>query len=682
MSDTVVLNESQQRRLLANARYADKLLSDVEDILRASESRSPFPKYRPDISLHQARLIRSHFARFRDHLSRVLSAVGIEHDGPQFGSLHSILVTLLFVRIAVQEMAPEHLRGYGLLSPNAEAELRGLCSELQGLIDGLERNLALGAGADLQARIDRLERTSRETELIRLLDRIVNENELAEFRATLLNIVEKLESRLFEIAVFGRVSSGKSSLLNHILRTDVLPVGVNPITAVPTRLVYSREAQLSITFADRREKHYTISELANYASEEQNPGNEKGVTRLVVQLPSARLQNGLVLVDTPGLGALATSGAAETMSYLPQCDLGIVLISAVNPINDEDLNTISALSQAGSPVMALLSKADLLSPPDRLKAVDYTKKQVRANLGLEIEVHPVSTVGQTEELLERWFSNQLEPLFGKHQELAQQSVRRKTGALREAVISALRARLGPGLAPSGAAAEDLPEIERQLRGAAGEIEEARRFCLDATDEVRSLGAIALQRSVQAVIDSWNGRGAGAISETPVARTVEKLASEAASQIAGRLRTLAQHLRTALANAAEALDGRDFTVHEDSLGDCIREMPRFEIALPDARILPPWFRWLGPVVRPWVAGRLKIIAGSGLEAGFVNYGRTLEAWVRKVLTQLQREFDERADAYRAQLSRLMSHKAPSPADRARLERDLAELEGMLAEDLKT
>jgi hypothetical protein len=36
------------------------------------------------------------------------------------------------------------------------------------------------------------------------------------------------------------------------------------------------------------------------------------------------------------------------LSYLPQCDLGILLISAVNPVDEEDLNTIHALSQAAS----------------------------------------------------------------------------------------------------------------------------------------------------------------------------------------------------------------------------------------------------------------------------------------------------------------------------------------------
>ena len=681
MSETGDLNESHRRRLLANAQYADKLLSDLEEILNASESKSPFPKYRPDVSLHQTRLIRGHISRFRDHLSRVLSAIGLEHDGARFGSLHSIRVTLTFVRIAVQEMAPEHLRGYGELSDGAASELRGMCTELEGLIDSLERNLALGAAVDLQARLDRLLRTTREADLLRLLDRIIGEDELAEFRSALLNVVEKIESPHFEIAVFGRVSSGKSSLLNHVLATDVLPVGVNPITAVPTRLIFGRDARLAVTFADRQLRHCPIDDLVEYASEERNPGNDLGVSRLIVELPSARLQDGLVLVDTPGLGALATAGAAETLSYLPQCDLGILLISAVNPINEEDLNTIYALSQAGIPVMGLLSKADLLSPADREKALAYTKKEVLANLGLRIEVYPVSTVAQDEGLLEDWFHHHMAPLFGRHRELAQQSIRRKAGALREAVMAALRSKLGVAGTTAPVTTTPLEEIERRLRTAAGEIEEARQFCLAATDDVRSLSEIALQRSVQAIVGSWDGHSKVPPSDAGmILHASETLAAEAASQISGRLTALAQHLQSALALASGALQDQS-SIQGDQLDSCVREMPRFEAALPEIRIAPPWFYSFFGLTRPWVTRTLRHSVLLGLQTGFTNYGRALEVWVRRVLSDLHGRFDALADTHRAQLARLMNRKGISAVERVHMESHLAELEALAPEPLK-
>jgi GTP-binding protein EngB required for normal cell division len=669
-------NESHRRRLLANAQYADKLVSEIEEILSASESKSPFPKYRPDVSLHQARLIRGQLARFRDHLARVISAVGIRYGGAQFGALHSIRVTLKFMRIAVQEMAPEHLRGYGDLSGDATSELRGLCTELEGLIDGLERNLALGAAVDLQARLERLQQTTREAELLRLLDRIITEDELAEFRAPLLSLVERLESPRFEIAVFGCVSTGKSSLLNHLLETDVLPVGVNPITAVPTRLVYGEQAKLTVTLANREVRHRPIAELIDYASEEKNPGNELGVTRLVVALPSPRLRNGLVLVDTPGLGALATAGAAETRSYLPQCDLGILLLSAVNPINEEDLSTIEALSMAGIPVMGLLSKADLLSSQDRARALDYTKREVFNNLRLPFDVHPVSTVGDDEQLLRDWFGGQLAPKFDRHQELAIESTRRKAGALQEAVTAALRLKLGdPAAGP--VAATPLDDVERRLRIAAGEIEQVRRFSVDATDQVRLLGRAALDRCVDAVVATWDRPAEGALRTSEVlGRVAARVATEATSPISGRLTSLADHLNAALSAAAEALRDSSFSL-DATLEECVREMPRFEVGLPEVRIARPWFQAVRPAARFWVARKLRGDVFRALDAGFVNYGRALEAWLRRALGALQERFDEKADAYRAQLARLTERRALSPAQRTQIEGHLAELEEMAA-----
>ena len=57
------------------------------------------------------------------------------------------------------------------------------------------------------------------------------------------------------------------------------------------------------------------------------------MTRIVVELPSRGCRDGVVLVDTPGLGSLATSGAAETLAYLPRCDLGVVLIDGGVDVN-------------------------------------------------------------------------------------------------------------------------------------------------------------------------------------------------------------------------------------------------------------------------------------------------------------------------------------------------------------
>ena len=71
-----------------------------------------------------------------------------------------------------------------------------------------------------------------------------------------------------------------------------------------------------------REKHSKSRQLGEFATEQHNPNNIKHVTRVTITIPVSRLSEGVSFVDTPGLGSLATGGAAETLAYLPRCDLG------------------------------------------------------------------------------------------------------------------------------------------------------------------------------------------------------------------------------------------------------------------------------------------------------------------------------------------------------------------------
>ena len=683
VSEQDLLNEAQRRRFLAVAKHADELLCNVEAILTASETKAAFPKYRPDVSPHQARLMRSHIARFRSHLLRAIAALGVRYEGPETSATHAIRVALAFVRVAIQEMAPERLHGYGRLPERAAAEIRGLCMELDGLLKSIEQNLVLGDAADLQARLDRLQRTVKEAEILRLLDQVINQHDLAEFRSSLIHLLEKVESRQFEIAVFGRVSSGKSSLLNHILGMNVLPVGVNPITAVPTRLIYDAQEHLIVSFADRQVRRCPLSDLPLYASEERNPGNQLGVTRLEVRLPSPRLRDGLVLVDTPGLGALAAAGATETLAYLPKCDLGILLISAVNPINDEDLDTIYSLAQAGIPAMVLLSKADLLGAEDLSKALAYTAQKISTHLNLKVAVYPVSTVAAHEHLLEEWFQNQLAPLYERYRELVEESVRRKAGALRDAVLGALRSKLG---GRPGAASDEslhLDAVERTLREAAASIEETRQYCLSATDRIRSQGPEAIRKAAASIAQTWaTGGFREPVGEAAVSRVIQEVAAEASSPISGRLRSLAEKLESAVKLAAETLG---WEVSEDALIGCLREMPRFEVALPRIALRPPWFLSFNKFAQPWIERTIRKSAAAEIDASFVQYGRALQDWAQRILAALQSEFETRVDASRAQLARLTASTALSPEERARIESDIArlqELGGPTAPDAAT
>jgi len=204
------LNPSQRLHLLASCQYADKLLSEIEATLAALQSKSPFPKYKPDISPAQAKVVQDYIARMRAQLVRILDSQGIPIPSPHIGSVRSIRVTLGFADLAFDECRPTRMAGYGELADTATIEIAGLVDEIQGIISRLDSYLAQGQSADLGKRLRLLEEAGADVTLVKALERAVNQQGLVEFRPALATIIDRLETNTFEIAVFGRVSSGKS----------------------------------------------------------------------------------------------------------------------------------------------------------------------------------------------------------------------------------------------------------------------------------------------------------------------------------------------------------------------------------------------------------------------------------------------------------------------------------------
>jgi GTP-binding protein EngB required for normal cell division len=375
------LNSFQKRHLQSICEYVDGLLTDMESILAAAASQSAFQKYKNDVSPAQRKVVADYLSRIRAQMIRVLESQDLVPDVNRFGAAHALRVTLIAAQVALEDLAPKAMRGYGQVLEGTIQDLNGIVNELQGLAQKLSKYLSQGLGQDLQGRLARLEQTCDGIGLLKLLERIITDQGLVEFRPGLSVVVDHLERNDFEIALFGRVSSGKSSLLNHILQSDVLPVGVTPITAVPTRIKYGTKPRLTVWFANKEAEQHNIERLPEYVSELENSGNTKHVTRIVLEYPSPRLSSGVIFVDTPGLGSLATSGAAETLAYLPRCDLGVVLIDAGSTLTQEDLSTIGTLYQAAIPAMLLLSKADLLDPGEQVQSLKYISDPARFGYG-------------------------------------------------------------------------------------------------------------------------------------------------------------------------------------------------------------------------------------------------------------------------------------------------------------
>jgi GTP-binding protein EngB required for normal cell division len=681
-TNTASLNEFQARRLRVTCQYIDKLLGDIEQILHASASKAAFLRLSQDVAPTQRRTIEDYISRIRAQLLRVLDGQGIPREKPSIPASRAVHVALGAIDIAVEELKPQYMRGYGDLPEAAATELNGIAGELRSMVSNLDRYLVEGAGQDLKLRLQRLEQNSNDLEILSKIEKIVDDRGLVEFRATIESILDRAEDKTFEIAVFGRVSSGKSSLLNAILETDVLPVGVTPITAVPTRIEYGEKSFMRVSFAEAPTKTMEVTRLAEFATEQQNPENAKRVTRITVVLPAARLREGVTLVDTPGLGSLATSGAKEALAYLPKCDLGVVLIDGGSTLSREDLQILSTLQRAAVPANVLLSKTDLLSAEDREKMSEYVREHIASGCNFEVRVHPVSALPSHEELLNRWFEGEILPLYGHSQELRASSVQRKIGALRESMVSALRVQLEHKGTSAGGTHDEIRAAETRLRQATGLIEETGT----AWERVLERNGFGVQNGYLAasarLMDEW-GRDPSAVvpTEKIIRESILQTIQQLVKTLHDSLEALAVRLRDDLKSSAMCL-GITVIPREEEFQSLVRGTPIFDPGSLNASTVRPRLSALfgRRFAEKRLARQLHQELGGALDKALGTYSEVLREWTRLVINQLSRRFETYAEGYRAQAERMAVGRGLVPEYAHGLRQDIRLLEASKSESV--
>jgi GTP-binding protein EngB required for normal cell division len=672
------LNEAQQRRLSITCKYIDKLLCDIEQALHSAASKSPFSRYAVDITPAQSRVIEDHIRRLRAQLLRALDWQHMKPEPPEIPVTRSIKVDLTFIDIAIEELRPSYMRGCGAVSEDAVEELNGVVHELRTLAGSMERYIRQELGTNLESRLRKLEATGYDVALLRLIEGLVTRHGLVEIRPRIDSLASRLEDNNLEVALFGRVSSGKSSLLNALLSTDVLPVGINPITAVPTKLRYGATLRADVAFGHGREETVTIEELARLVTEQGNPGNLRNVVRAVVEVPSPRLKQGIVLVDTPGLGSLARRGGAETLAYLPSCDLALLLIDAGTTLNEEDIGTLRLLYEGGIPAIVLLSKADLLTQDDLHRVTGYIQEQLQAELGLGMNVHPVSSLPGYAVLLDQFFEVELLPRFDQARDLRNASVARKIGALRDSLIAALETTLDHTTRRGQNLPRNANDLEEQLRLITGEVGEQRTVLSQAFFELGETPETVLSEAADSALRWMQANSKARVTSLQLSEWLHETVWKAVERHIEDVRNVSQRAIFTLQTVAQKM-GRTDVPAPDEVEGFLRDMPRFELAsLPEPINMSHWMFLGNGVVRSRIRKALRESIGALVKRELHLYGDTLSRWSNQFVSKLALLVSSYADAYRVQLHRI-GGTSDDTIDTPQLEHDLALLRNWNADE---
>lgn len=398
MTPRAGLNANHLRVLLGARAHIDSLLAQMEQALLEDGGG----RYVQDLAPAQRQHLRGRLAELRRTLDRGLLRLGLPPARPGPRASWSIESGLVAAEIDLEESAPDHLRSYGPVSPTAAAEasavLDALTAELQRLRSAvsLARRPASPGPALTAPALQRK---------ISGLARRVERSHLTALQPEVDALIERARADHIEVTLLGRVSAGKSSLLDALLDTRVLPVGVTPVSAVAVHLRRGAPAAATVDFVSGGREVLSPHHVEAFLTEALNPSNIKGVLRVEVQLPELPLPDWLTVVDTPGLGA---AGASDDVGWrLARCELAVVLADASAGLGAEELELVRRAQASGVEVELLLGKADLLSAEERTRALEHARATLKTQLGLTLPVQWVSARGAPLEDARRWFQERI-----------------------------------------------------------------------------------------------------------------------------------------------------------------------------------------------------------------------------------------------------------------------------------
>ncbi len=210
---------------------------------------------------------------------------------------------------------------------------------------------------------------------------------------------DSLTEGTYRLMVMGDMKRGKSTLLNALIGENLLPSDVNPCTALLTTLRYGPEKRIWLHFKDVNKtpeaisletfkSDYTIDPAESKRLEAQGQAAFPDISRVVVEYPLALLQQGIELVDTPGLNDTEARND-QVLSYLSDAQAVLFVLNATQPLTlDEQRYLNNYLKDSGLALFFIVNGWDrisssLIDPNDSdaiAQAEENVRKVFRTNL--------------------------------------------------------------------------------------------------------------------------------------------------------------------------------------------------------------------------------------------------------------------------------------------------------------
>jgi hypothetical protein len=199
-----------------------------------------------------------------------------------------------------------------------------------------------------------------------------------------------------QVVAVGEFKQGKSSLVNAIVNVSICPVDDDIATAVHTVVRHGedRKAYAIIRSAadpdgEGQRIAIPLDQIRAYATELGGIDPGIVVKAVEIEVPRKLLADGLILIDTPGVGGLAGAHAASGLASLSVADAALFISDASQEYTRAEMDFLFQAIKMCPSVVCIMTKTDLYP---RWREVLEINQGHLARLGIALPILPVSSL--------------------------------------------------------------------------------------------------------------------------------------------------------------------------------------------------------------------------------------------------------------------------------------------------
>jgi hypothetical protein len=213
---------------------------------------------------------------------------------------------------------------------------------------------------------------------------------------------DRLRAEELYLVITGEAKRGKSEIVNALLdEPGLCPTGLNVTTAAVTLVRYGPAETITAVLdsegggggAPQHRPIASRAELRKYLDEQQNDEVRGRLRAVQIEVPHPLLKDGLVIVDTPGVGNFNVRHTEVTRAFLPSADVILFVGDVLSPYSDRELEFLRAAVESTRNVVFAVNKTDKRAGPELDRFLAEQRVKVAAVLGVpqdEVRLHGVS----------------------------------------------------------------------------------------------------------------------------------------------------------------------------------------------------------------------------------------------------------------------------------------------------